>query len=138
MKEFTKWELGEVGVIYTSQLIWKSQSKHVGVLFRQKNGGGVEVVGPGGRGWEVSMWIRAGYVCLAFPPIPRNLTFHTVGNGFWLFGGFIYVIIQARKYDQICDFVLEKYQNGKMRKKVTKSFLLFSFLNNLSEGYSQK
>ena len=61
MKEFTKWELGEVGVTYTSQLIWNSQSKHIGFIFRQKNGG-VEVVGPGGRGREVSVWIGASYV----------------------------------------------------------------------------
>jgi len=39
MKEFTKWEMGEVEVIYTSQFIWNSQSKHAGFAFRQKNGG---------------------------------------------------------------------------------------------------
>ena len=39
MKEFTKWEMGEVEVIYTSQFIWNSQGKHAGFVFRQKNGG---------------------------------------------------------------------------------------------------
>lgn len=47
MKEFTKWEMGEVGIIYTSQFIWNSQSKHASFVFRQKSGG-IERVGAGG------------------------------------------------------------------------------------------
>ena len=58
MKEFTKWDLHKVGVIYTSQFIRNSQSKHVGSVFMPSAKG---VAQRPGRcaGW----WVREGDEC---------------------------------------------------------------------------